>query len=159
MTRILGWLACATSVVLLVVAMVTGVAPASAATAPARITGAWVHLAAVPGRPAAGYFTLAATAPATLTGVTSPVARIELHDATMVGGVMHMDALRSLPVAAGQTLRFAPGGRHLMLFDLIASVRPGTTVPLTFAFADGSTVRVDAAVRGPGSDAMPGMPM
>jgi predicted peptidase len=49
MTRIFGWLACGGAVVLLIVAMVTGVVPAVAATGVARVTDAWVRLAAVSG--------------------------------------------------------------------------------------------------------------
>ncbi len=151
MTRILGWLACAVSIVLLVIAMVTGTAPASATAVreaqAVRITGAWIRLAAVPGRPAAGYATLSAAAPAVVTGVTSPLARVELHDMTMAGGVMRMDRLRSLRLGAGQTVRFAPGGAHLMLFDVPGSVRPGTALRLNFAFADGSSMAIDAPVR------------
>ncbi len=145
MSRVLGWLACAVSVVLLVVAMVTGTAPALAAPV-ATVTDAWVRLPAVPGRPAAGYFTLKATTPARLTGVTSPAARVELHSMAMAGGVMHMAAMPSVAVAAGQTIRFAPGGDHLMLFDLPAGVAPGSPLVLTFTFAGGASQTVAAAV-------------
>lgn len=147
MTRIFGWLACAGAVILLVVAMVTGVSPATAAATAARVTAATVRLAVVPGRPGAGYFTLTAgAAPAELTGVTSPLARVELHGMSMAGGVMRMDRLPSVRVAGGASVRFAPGGQHLMLFDLPASVHAGATLPLVFTFADGAHVAVDAAV-------------
>lgn len=159
MTRILGWLACLGAVALLVVAMVTGTT--AEAAAPARVTGATVRLSAVPGRPAAGYFTLTAgAAPVELTGVASPPARVELHGMSMAGDVMRMDRLPSVRVAAGRSVAFAAGGRHLMLFDLPARVRPGTTLPLTFTFADGARLTVRAVVRAAGDDApMAGMPM
>lgn len=153
-TRIIGWLACAGAVLLLVVAMVTGTAPAQAATDAARVTGAWVRLAAVPGRPAAGYFTLrAGTRPVELVAVGSPLARVELHAMSMAGGVMKMDTLPSVRVAGGAQTSFTPGAAHLMLFDLPATVTPGATVPLTFRFADGTSLRVDAAARAAGADA------
>jgi len=160
MKRIVGWLACAGAVLLLVVAMVTGTAPAAASPAAARVSGAWVRLAAVPGRPAAGYFTLAAAQPVELTGVTSPLARVELHGMSMAGGVMRMDRLPSVRAAAGKPVRFAPGGAHLMLFDVAPSVVAGATLPLTFVFADASRVTIDAAVRAAGADTpMAGMKM
>nr|WP_295659954.1 copper chaperone PCu(A)C [Polymorphobacter sp.] len=138
---------------LLIVAMVMGTVPAEATTAP-RVTAAWVRLAAVPGRPAAGYFTLSAgAAPVELVGVVSPLARIELHGMSMAGGVMRMDALPSVRVAANERTSFAPGGRHLMLFNLPASVKPGATVPLTFRFASGTTIAVDAVASAAGADA------
>ena len=160
MTRVFGWLACVGAVVLLVVAMVTGTTPATAATAGVRVSGVIVRLPVVPGRPGAAYFTLTAgAAPVELTGVTSPLARVELHGMSMAGGVMRMDRLPSVRVAAGATVRFAAGGQHLMLFDIPASVRPGATLPLTFVFADGARLRADAtiaAATGPMA-AMPGM--
>ena len=155
MTRILGWLACAGAVILLVVAMVTGTVPATAAGAAVTVRDAVVRLAAVPGRPAAGYFTLVAgAAPVELTGVVSPAARIELHGSTMAGGVMRMDRLRAVTVAAGRTIVFAPGGNHLMLFGVPSGVRPGGMVPLTFVFADGTRVAV-AAIAAAAGDAPP----
>ncbi len=152
MTRqFFGWLACAGAVALLVVAMVTGVAPASAAPAgqaqAARVADAWVRLAAVPGRPAAGYFELTARdRPVEVTAVAAPGARVELHSMSMAGGVMRMDRLPSVRAVAGERVRFAPGGTHLMLFDVPAGVRPGSTLPLTFTFSDGSVQTVAAAV-------------
>ena len=155
--RLLGWLACAGSVVLLVAAMVMAAAPADAGVPGLRVTGAWVRLAAVAGRPAAGYFTLTTSAPAVLTGVVSPNVRIELHDMTAAGGVMRMRSLSSVRADAGAPVRFAPGGAHLMLFD-VARLRPGATLPLTFVFADGTRVAVAATVVAAGGKAaMPGM--
>ena len=156
--RVVGWLACVGAVALLVVAMVTGTT--AEAGGPARVTGATVRLSAVPGRPAAGYFTLTAGAtPVELTGVASPPARVELHAMSMAGDVMRMDKLPSVRVGAGGTVRFAPGGSHLMLFGVPASVRAGGTLPLTFAFSDGTTIRVAATVVAAGAEPMAGMKM
>lgn len=159
--RIFGWLACVGAVALLVVAMITGTTPVEAdPAAPPRVVDAWIRLAAVPGRPAAGYFTLVAgAAPVRLTGVSAPPARVELHAMTMAGGVMRMDRLPVVAAGAGASVRFAPGGAHLMLFDLPPAVRPGATLPLVFTFADGATVTAAAAVRTAGAAppmAMPG---
>lgn len=157
--KIVGWLACTAAVVLLVMAMATGIAPVAAATV-SRITRAWVRLPAVPGRPAAGYFTLTAgSAAVVLTTVASPLARVELHGMSMAGGVMRMDALPSVRIAADERASFVPNGRHLMLFDLPASVKPGAAIPLSFRFADGSTVKVDAIARAAGADAPMAIPM
>ncbi len=157
MTRMIGWLACAGAVGLLIVAMIMGTVPAEATTAP-RITAARVRLAAVPGRPAAGYFTLETGAVSVeLIAVESPIARIEMHNMSMAGDVMRMDTLPSVRVSANERTRFAPGGRHLMLFGLPAVIKPGATVPLTFRFAGGTTIKVDAVASAAGADAA--MPM
>ena len=158
MTRIFGWLACVGALALLIIAMTTG-SRVSAASA-VRIDHATVRLSPVPGRPAAGYFTITAgSAPVELTGVVAPHARVELHGMSMAGNVMRMNRLPSVRVAAGGTVRFAPGGSHLMIFDLPATAS-GATLPLTFAFADGTRVHVTASVVVTGAEAMPpSMPM
>jgi copper(I)-binding protein len=118
---------------------------------------AYVRLAAVPGRPAAGYFVLHGGAKdATLVKVEAAgVARVELHGSRMTAnGMATMDALPTVPVPAGADVAFAPGGRHAMLFDVPASVTPGTTLPLTLRFADGASVAVPAKVIAAG-DAAP----
>ena len=110
----------------------------------------WVRLAAVPGRPAAGYLTLrGGPTDATLVGASSPaVRRIELHESMATGHAgmqgMTMRPLGQVAVPAGASVAFAPSGRHLMLFDVAPGVRPGGTIRLTLSFADGRTVPVDA---------------
>lgn len=135
------------------------------AQAPAepQVQKAWVRLPAVPGRPAAGYLTLVGgTRDATLVAVTTPAAaRAELHETMkmdtpgapdhaghegMAGmsGATTMRALKALPLPAGQTVKLAPGGLHLMLFDVDAKVTPGGTVPLRLEFADGRKLETQA---------------
>ena len=135
--RALGWGACATAVVLLVAALLGARVEAAADLS---IHGATIRLAAVPGRPAAGYFRLDG-GPAKLVAVSSPLAeRIEMHSTSTAGGVMRMAALPAATVRADAPLTFAPGGSHLMIFGL-RDVKPGASVPLLFRFADGRTVR------------------
>lgn len=117
-------------------------------TAP-RVTGAWVRANPVPGRPAAGYFTLAGgSQPDRLVAVTAPPARIEMHSMSMAGGVMKMARLDGVPVPAGASVAFAPGGNHLMVFDLPAGAK---SLPMTFVFASGRTVTATAEVRPAGN--------
>jgi copper(I)-binding protein len=114
---------------------------------------AWVRLAAVPGRPAAGYFTLHGGAkPMTLAALeVAGVPRVEMHESRMTGnGMMAMDAVASVPVPAGGTVAFAPGGYHAMLFGVPASFEPGATVTMRFRFQDGSAVEAPAKVVGAG---------
>ena len=118
---------------------------------------AYVRLAAVPGRPAAGYFLLhGGAADATLVQVEAPgAARVELHTSRMTGnGMATMDSLPSVRVPARGSVAFAPGAQHVMLFGLPASVVPGGTLPLTLRFADGGSAAVPAKVIAAG-DAAP----
>lgn len=112
------------------------------------VSDAWVRLAAVPGRPAAGYFTVhGGTTDATLVSVSTDVAiRAEMHETKQSRGVMSMDAVRNVAIPASGKVTFAPGGRHLMLFDVNASVKPGSTMTLTFTFADGLGILKEARV-------------
>lgn len=124
------------------------------------VSDAWVRLAAVPGRPAAGYFVLHGGAgDATLVNVSTDVAvRTEMHEMKMTAGggkpgMMSMNAVQQVPVPAAQAVKFAPGGLHVMLFDLNPSVKPGGKITFTFTFADGLRIQQDAAVLAAGDPA------
>ncbi|MFD1786811.1 copper chaperone PCu(A)C [Sphingomonas floccifaciens] len=118
---------------------------------------AWIRLPAVPGRPGAAYFTLAAGSGAiTLVSVKTPAAkRAELHE-TMAGGhgATTMAALDRVAVSANAAATFAPGGRHVMLFDMDPALKSGDETIVTLGLADGRTLEATATVRGAG-DATP----
>lgn len=100
--------------------------------------------------PAGGYFTLhnGGTAVATLTGAESPACgMLMLHKSESAGGTMKMVDVASVPVPVGSDITFAPGGYHLMCMDTKPAMKPGTTVPVTLDFADGSKVKADFAVK------------
>lgn len=86
----------------------------------------------------------------TLTAASSPVSpRVELHEMAADGsGSMTMRQKQGgIEVPAAGSHDLAPGGDHVMLFDLPQPVRAGTEVPLTFTFSDGSTAEFTAQVR------------
>lgn len=132
-----------------------------AACQPARqqvaVDKPWVRLAAVPTNPSAAYFTLkGGPKDETLTGVSAPAAvRTEIHESMGKGGMMTMAPLTLVAVRSNGSVTFAPGGKHVMLFGLQPAVKPGGTTPLSFTFASGRTVTVDARVVGAG-DSAPG---
>lgn len=109
----------------------------------------YIRLAAVPGRPAAGYFALHGGAKDTaLTRVEAPgVSRAEMHGSRMTAnGMVTMESLANVPVPARTDVAFTPGGRHVMLFDVPPTVTPGSRLPLTLRFADGASTQVEATV-------------
>jgi copper(I)-binding protein len=122
----------------------------------AKVEGAWVRLPAVAGRPGAAYFTLkAGQQPLTLVSVKTPAAvRTELHE-SMTGhsGMMSMTPLQQVAMPANGALTFAPGGKHVMLFDVNPALKAGGTTTLTLALADGTTIETPATVRGAGDPA------
>jgi periplasmic copper chaperone A len=84
-----------------------------------------------------------------LVGADSPVAgRAELHTHVhdRESGMMQMRHVDSIDLPAGETVRLAPGGLHIMLMDLNRDLQPGTSVPITLEFADGSRLELDAPV-------------
>jgi periplasmic copper chaperone A len=113
---------------------------------------AWVRLPAVAGRPGAAYFTIHGGAQRdTLLAVSTPAAlRAELHETMDHAGVKSMQPTRDVSVPAKGQLEFAPGGRHVMLFDLGPAVKSGTRIPLALAFASGKKLEVQAQVVGAG---------
>lgn len=119
------------------------------------VTGAWVRLAAAPGRPAAAYFTVhGGRTDATLVNVTTDVAiRTEMHETKSANGQMTMAKLASVKVPARTDVPFAPGGRHVMVFDTNPVVKPGSRMTFTFTFADATRILQDATVIAAGSPA------
>lgn len=115
---------------------------------------ATVRMAAVPGRPASGYFQLRIAGDrGALLSVTSPQAgRIEIHETMNMGNMTSMRALDRIPLHDGETLSFAPGGRHLMIYDLGRSVAAGGRIELVLHFARGAPVTLAATLVPAGGD-------
>lgn len=118
------------------------------------VSKAWVRLPAVKGEAGAAYFTIEGGPEGTrLTGVSSPMAsRIELHESMEHGGMSAMRALRTVEFDYRRRIAFAPGGKHAMLFGINEAVKPGASIPLTFAFDTAPPVTVDAEVRDAAGD-------
>lgn len=119
-----------------------------------KVEQAWIRLPASPGQPAAGYFSAAATTSGeTLLDVTSPSARVEMHETVTNGGMAEMVPLPEAPFLDGE-LRFAPGGRHLMLMELDPQLKPGGSLALSFKFKQAPPVTVQAHLMAAGDASM-----
>ena len=122
-----------------------------------------VQLPLVSGNPGVAYFSVKQTAGATrkLIGVSiDGVGRTEMHDTKTVGGVSSMDEVKAVAIAPGKGVTFAPGGHHVMLFDVDKALKPGMTRELTATFDNGDKTTVLAKVRsgtGAAMDHMDGM--
>lgn len=78
-----------------------------------------------------------------LLGADTPIAgKVEMHEHLHQDGLMKMQQVQTLPVAAGETLVFQPGGYHLMLFNLEQPLVAGEHFPLTLHFAEAGDVEV-----------------
>ncbi|MDR6853650.1 copper(I)-binding protein [Sphingomonas sp. BE123] len=138
----------------LVVAIAAAATLAGCEQAQLGVEDAWVRLPAVSSRPGAAYFTVKGGNEATtLLGVSSPAAvRTELHEMKHEGGMMTMAPIKDVAIPAGSTVKFEPGGKHIMLYDLSPELRAGGKVPLRLAFANGKTIEVEAELRAPGQE-------
>ena len=119
------------------------------------VEGAWIRLPAVTGRPGAAYFTLrGGKADSALARVFTPSAqRAELHESMAAGTMTTMRPLAAVPLPAGGTVAFAPGGNHVMLFDIDPALKAGGTAPLTLELSDGKRLTASAKVVAAGDPA------
>lgn len=124
--------------------------PAIAQLEMVSIAGPWIRFI-TPATPAAGYFTVtnAGARPVIITGASSPdCGSLMLHQSRNVSGVEQMDMVSSVTVPAHGSVKFAPGGYHLMCMSPSTNVAPGRTIPVTLTFADHLTVTKPFLVRG-----------
>ena len=131
------------------------------------VFGQWARTSPAGATTGAVYFTIQAATDDTLTGVSVPAtvaARAEMHQTmemgsgtTMAGqttamgtdttmGGMQMSPVESVAIAGGSTFEFAPGGYHIMLFDLVKPLVKGDTFTVTLTFEKGGTIDLDVPV-------------
>jgi copper(I)-binding protein len=83
-----------------------------------------------------------------LVAAASPAAEVvELHTHAMVDGMMRMRRIERIDLPAGETVKLAPGGLHVMLIGLVAPLVIDETVEIRLNFDDGSERLVSAPVR------------
>ena len=71
---------------------------------------------------------------------------------TTSNGVMTMRALdNGLVIEPGKTVKLAPGGYHLMMFDLKSPLKQGDKLPVTLEFERAGKVKLSFEVQGVGS--------
>jgi hypothetical protein len=134
------------------------VAPASAEDVKAGdlvISQAWTRATPNGAKIGGGYLTIEnkGTAPDRLIGGSGDVAgKIEVHEMSMDNGVMKMRALdKGLTIEPGKTVKLAPGGYHLMMFDLKRQLKQGDKVPVTLEFEKAGKVPVSLDVQSVGA--------
>jgi copper(I)-binding protein len=119
-----------------------------AEAAPFDITDAWFR--SLPGKlPAGGYFTAQNNGrrDITINGVSSDACgMLMMHQSSSKGGMTGMDMVDSVKVPAGGTVKFTPGGYHLMCDS--PKMKIGGKVPVVLHLSDGTAVAVGFAVKG-----------
>jgi periplasmic copper chaperone A len=138
-------------------------APARAAEVKAGdlvITQAWSRATPKGAKIGSGYLTIEnkGTAADRLVGVSADVAgKVEVHEMAMNNGVMTMRPLETgLTIDPGKTVKLAPGGYHLMMFDLKSPLKQGDALPVTLEFEKAGKVKVSLDVQAIGAQAPAG---
>lgn len=126
-----------------------------AAQPPVHVVQAWSRATPPGAEVAAGYLTLHNTAgrPVKLTGASSPLATVEMHETRTENGLSRMRPVQEVTVPAGGTVKFEPGGHHFMLVGLRQPLKAGDRVPLTLRFEGEAPVEVHLEVQPLGSSA------
>ncbi len=87
-----------------------------------------------------------------LVATHTPVAKhASLHTHTMTGGMMRMEAVPGIDLAAGETVSFAPGGLHVMMMGLHQPLREGASITLTLTFEQAGKIEIQVPVLAPAS--------
>jgi hypothetical protein len=124
------------------------------------ITQPWTRATPNGAKIGGGYLTIEnkGSAPDRLIGgSTDAASKLEVHEMSMKDGVMTMRPLDDgLTIDPGKTVKLAPGGYHLMMFDLKKPLKQGETVPITLKFEKAGEVKVSLAVQGIGAQAPSG---
>lgn len=98
-----------------------------------------------------------------LVGVSTDIGRAEIHESVPVEenhnshssdshgsqGAMKMRPVSRVPVPAGGSVEFRPGGLHIMLMDVKKDLPVGSEFDLTLSFEKGGQKTVRVAVRQP----------
>ncbi|MCP4488057.1 MAG: copper chaperone PCu(A)C [Gammaproteobacteria bacterium] len=118
--------------------------------APLNITGAWIKNLppVVPVR--AGYMTIANTSnqSVSIVGIESEVfTSIDIHETVENNGMMSMQPLLRLTIAAGTSHKLKPGGIHLMMMQPSQILKPGDMVDIILVFDNGNTQTLEMTVR------------
>lgn len=93
------------------------------------VTDHWVRPTNAGQKVGAAYMTLKSLVACELIDVTADVAdAVEIHSMTMNDGVMKMRQLKTLILEENKAVELAPGGFHLMLFDLTKPLTVGDDV-------------------------------
>lgn len=106
------------------------------------------HLpASVPVR--AGYMTIqnpGSTAASIVALRSKAFASVEIHRSFEQDGMMRMEAIPTLVIEAGASVKLAPGGLHLMMMGPVEPTHPGAKLNVIIVLDDGSQQSLEMTV-------------
>ena len=113
------------------------------------ISNARLILPAVAGNPAAVYFDLKNEGKRSVAVRRADVADAKtsaMHDMMEYNHEMTMADMGPLTIPQGQTVKFEPGSKHVMAFDLSPELKVGGTTEMTLTVAGGDKATFDVPV-------------
>ena len=122
----------------------------NAALAELVVSDAWIKNlpASVPVR--AGYLRIhnPSAIPVSIVAIRSEAfARVEIHQTVARDGMMSMEAIPELTIGAGESIRLAPGGLHLMMMQPLTATRVGDRLEIILSLDDGNELRLPMTVK------------
>lgn len=121
------------------------------------VTQAWSRATPGGAKVAGGYLTIenrGAAADKLLSASTGVAKKIEIHEMAVTNGVMTMRPVEGgLPIESGRTLKFAPGGLHLMIVGLAAPLVQDDKITISLKFEKAGEIAVSFEVRAMGAPA------
>ena len=113
------------------------------------VEGAYIKLLPEVVTTNAGYMTVKnqSSKAMTLISASSPFSnRIEFHNHVMESGMMKMQQQLQVMIPENSSREFAPGGLHLMLFDVDVAYRQHKEIPMTLRFDDGTHLDISFSI-------------
>ncbi|WP_339079985.1 copper chaperone PCu(A)C [Pseudomonas sp. TMP9] len=91
-----------------------------------------------------------------LLSVSTPAAgKAELHEHVHADGLMKMQQVQGVDIAAGGEVKFEPMGYHVMLFNVQQQAKDGERFPLTLTFEKAGQLEVQVDVHNDAPSAEP----
>lgn len=119
------------------------------------VSNARLLLSPVAGNPAAVYFDLkndGARAVAVRRADVEGAKSTSMHDMMEYNREMTMADMGPLTVKQGETIKFEPGGKHVMAFDLSPELKAGGSTELTLTIAGGDKVSAPVSIDAAGAE-------
>ncbi len=135
--------------------LLTALTVSAISAEPLTVETPWARATVPAAQVGAVYVTLQnpSTESVRIVAASSPACRTtEIHDhVRLENGNAQMVAVPVLDIAAGATVTMQPGGKHIMLIDLVAPLVEGETVAVTLTTASGATIAITAPIKGIGA--------
>lgn len=114
-----------------------------------------VNLSPVDGNPSSGYATIqGGPDDVTLVSVTADdVMRMEMHETVEEDGMAMMKPLEKVAIPSGGTVKFKPGGKHLMIWGVGGGSVAQGTLKMLFIFSNDDRIEVNAIIKQTGAAA------